>query len=56
MWPQITVISLWAVGFAISLIKHGEYTNAKFNFFVKLITIGFAYWVLDSGGFFNNIK
>ena len=56
MWPQITIIAVFSMGLGINLINHGKPANINYNFFTKLIIIGLYMWILNSGGFFNNIK
>lgn len=51
-WQQIAVIVLWALGGAINLLKHGEYT--KFNFWIWLLfSFPLSATILITGGFFN---
>lgn len=51
--PQICFIVLIALGLGISLAKHGEYREDKYNFFTTLIGSLIYVGLLILGGFFK---
>ena len=52
-WPQILWIALSTMGLGISLVKHGEPRESKYNFWITLISLGFEVFILHSGGFWR---
>lgn len=51
--PQVVMIVMLSINFAVNLIKHGEPEKGKHNVFTSLfsiaITVGLLYW----GGFWG---
>lgn len=51
--PQITLIILFALSLGITLSKHGQEREDKYNFFTSLISVGIEIGILIWGGFFS---
>lgn len=51
-WPQITFISLLAVSFAISAVKHGE-ARPPYSVWAAAIGVALNVWLLHAGGFWS---
>lgn len=52
-YPQILVIILFALGLGISLAKHGERKEAKYNFITDSISVLILFILLYLGDFFG---
>ena len=52
-WPQIVIIVLMAMSTGMALVKHGEPRNAKYNFWVELISNLIMAGLLWFGGFWG---
>ncbi|MBB4192757.1 hypothetical protein [Rhizobium aethiopicum] len=52
-WPQITIISLSAIGVGINAAKHGQRREGKHNLWIALAVVAAEMYVLHAGGFFN---
>ncbi len=51
--PQICYIVIIALGLGITLAKHGEPKEDKYNFFTSLIAAAIQIGLLILGGFFK---
>ena len=51
--PQIIIIILYAVNLGITLAKHGESTESKYNFIGTFISTALMVGLLIWGGFFS---
>lgn len=51
--PQIIIIILFAMDLGLSLAKHGEDKEGKYNFWVALICVLIEFFILYCGGFFS---
>ncbi|WP_152977582.1 hypothetical protein [Bradyrhizobium pachyrhizi] len=52
MWPQITFLTLMAIGFGIGLALFGENRRGKYDFAYVFIGPALSLWLLYEGGFF----
>lgn len=52
-WPQVVMIALYAVSFAIEAQRHGEPKTGKHNVWAATIGIAIGVWVLRAGGFWK---
>lgn len=51
--PQTIMIALFAISLGISLAKHGQYREDKYNFYYSLIAMIIEVSILYWGGFFK---
>ena len=51
--PQIIIIVLFAMDLGLSLAKHGEDKEGKYNFWESLICVIINFFILYCGGFFS---
>jgi hypothetical protein len=54
-WPQITVICLYCVNLAVNSLNHGK-TRGPYSVWYAITNTVLSIWILNSGGFFNNLK
>jgi hypothetical protein len=54
-WPQITIICLYCVNLVVNAIKHGK-PQGPYSVWSTIISTALSIWILNSGGFFNNLK
>jgi hypothetical protein len=54
-WPQITIICLYSVNLTVNAIKHGK-PQGPYSVWGTIIGMIVSIWILNSGGFFNNLK
>lgn len=52
-WYQVAAICLMTLTVTINLVKHGEYTESKYNFFVSLTSGVIWATLLYFGGFWR---
>lgn len=50
-WPQVTYIVLTALGFGLTLAKHGQ-PRDPYNFWHAIFGSGLMFGILYAGGFF----
>lgn len=53
MWPQITMIVIAAMNFAVHMAKAGEPTNGKYSPGMVLFIIFVEFGLMYAGGFFD---
>jgi len=51
-WPQIVYAGILFMNLGMSLVKHGEPREGKYNFLVTLVAALLEFWILKAGGFF----
>ncbi|MEI2271864.1 hypothetical protein OHD16_06885 [Sphingobacterium sp. ML3W] len=51
--PEVILIIVWTLNVAISLSKHGEPKDGKYNFWIELISVFIAYFFLKWAGLFQ---
>jgi len=52
-WPQVAMMIIMGANVGISLAKHGEPREGKYNCVITIISVLLDYWILKSGGFFR---
>lgn len=52
--PQIILIIIYAMGFGITLVKHGQPREETYNIWSFLISLGIQMGLLIWGGFFSH--
>lgn len=52
-WPQITVIVMFAMGFAINLERHGKPKTDNYSVGISIVSIFINIVLLYCGGFFG---
>lgn len=53
MIAQITLIVIWALSLGMTIVKHGEQKDTKYNGWHSIITIGIYVIILYYGGFWT---
>ncbi len=51
-WPQIVYAGMLFMDLGMSLVKHAEPREGKYNFFVTLLAALLQFLILKAGGFF----
>lgn len=52
-WPQLVYMISALIGLGISAVKHGQYRDGTYNFWISLVATMFVLSVLYWGGFFS---
>lgn len=53
LWPQWTLIILWAMALLMEAALHDKPKTGKHNIGTGILRVAFAAWIFISGGFFK---